>query len=60
MGKKEYKLNHLLHLDDLKLFSKSEKQLDTPVKTVDVFSTDIGKEFRFKKKVKFLPWIEGK
>ena len=40
-GKKEYKLNHLLPMDDLKLFSKSEEQMDTIVITVHVFSTDI-------------------
>ena len=40
-GKKEYMLNHLLPMDDLKLFSKSEEQMDTIVITVHVFSTDI-------------------
>ena len=40
--KKEYKLNHLLFMDDLKLFSKSEEQMDTLVKTVHAFSTNIG------------------
>ena len=48
-GKKEYKLNHLLFMDDLKLFSKSEEQMDTLVRTVYVFSTDIGMEFGMKK-----------
>ena len=48
-GKKEYKLNHLLFMDDLKLFSKREKQMDTLVRTVHFFSTDIGIEFRMKK-----------
>ena len=48
-GKKEYKLNHLLFMDDLKLFSKSEEQMDTLVRTVYVFSTDIGMKFGMKK-----------
>ena len=48
-GKKEYELNHLLLMDDLKLFAKSEKQTNTPVRTVYVFSTDIGIEFGMKK-----------
>ena len=48
-GKKEYKLNHLLFMDDLKLFSKSEEQMDTLVRTVYVFSIDIGMEFGMKK-----------
>ena len=44
-GKKECKLNHLLFMDDLKLFSKSEEQMDTLVRT----STDIRMEFGIKK-----------
>ena len=50
-GKKEYKLNHLLFMDNLKLFSKSEEQMDTlgSCETVDVFSTDIRMEFGIKK-----------
>ena len=47
--KKEYKLNHLLFMDDLKLFSKSQEQIDTLVRTAHVFSTDIGMEFGMKK-----------
>ena len=48
-GTKEYKLNHLLYMDDLKLFTKSEEQIYTLVRTVHVFSTDIGMEFGMKK-----------
>ena len=48
-GKKEYKLNHLLFMDNLKLFSKSEEQMDTIVRTVHVFSTDTGMAFGMKK-----------
>ena len=47
--KKEYKLNRLLFMGDLKHFSKSEEQMDTLVKTIYVFSTDIGTEFEIKK-----------
>ena len=36
-------------MDDLKLFVKSEEQIDTLVRTVHVFSTDIGMEFGMKK-----------
>ena len=43
------KLNHLLFMVDLKLFSKSEEQMDTLVRTVHVFSSDIGMEFGIKK-----------
>ena len=48
-GKKEYKLNHLLFIDDLKLYAKKEEQTNTLVRTVYVFSTDIGMEFGIKK-----------
>ena len=47
--KKEHKLNHLLFMDDLKLLSKTEDQIDTLVRTVHVFSTDIGMQFGMKK-----------
>ena len=36
-------------MDDLKLFSKSEEQTETLVRTVHIFSTDIGMEFGLKK-----------
>ena len=48
-GKKEYELNHLLYIDDLKLYAKSEEQANRLVRTVYVFSTDIGMEFAIKK-----------
>ena len=47
--KKEYKLDHLLFMDDLKMYAKSEEQANTLVRTVYVFSTDIGMEFGIKK-----------
>ena len=48
-GKKEYKLNHLLFMDDLKLYPKSEEQTNMLVRTVYVFSTENGMEFGIKK-----------
>ena len=48
-GERKYKLNYLLFVDDVKLVSKSEEQIDTFVRTTHVFSTDIGIEFRMKK-----------
>ena len=48
-GRKEYKLNHLLFMDDLKLYAKSEEQTNTLVRTVYEFSTNIGMKFRIKK-----------
>ena len=43
------KINHLLFMDDLKLYSRSEKGLDSLVQTVRVFSEEIGMEFRMEK-----------
>ena len=43
------KINHLLFMDNLKLYSRSEKGLDSLVQTVCVFSKDIGMEFGIEK-----------
>ena len=39
------KINHLLFIDDLKLFAKNEDQIDSLVNTVRTFSEDIKNEF---------------
>ena len=39
------KINHLLFMDDLKLYNQSEKGLGSLVLTVRVFSEDIGMDF---------------
>ena len=38
-------INHLLFMDDLKLFSKNERALDSLIQTVRIFSEDIGMQF---------------
>ena len=43
------KINHLLFMDDLKLYNRSEKGLNTSVQTVYVFSENIGMEFGMEK-----------
>ena len=43
------KINHLLFMDDLKLFGKSYEQIDSLVQTVHTFSIDIEMEFVIKK-----------
>ena len=48
-GRKEFKPNHLFFMDDLKLFGKSDDQIDSLVQTVFTFSEDIGMEFSLKK-----------
>ena len=39
------KINHLLFMDDLKLYAKNEKDLDSLVQTVRIFSDQFGMEF---------------
>ena len=43
------KINHLLYMDDLKLFGKSKAQIESLVDTVQLVSRDIGMEFGIKK-----------
>ena len=43
------KINHVLFTDDLKLYSRREKGLDSLLQTVRVFSEDIGVEFGIEK-----------
>ena len=43
------KINHLLFMDDFKLYSQIEKELDLLVQRVRVFSNDIGMEFGIEK-----------
>ena len=49
LGKDSPSINHLLFMDDLKLFGKSDNEIDTLVRTVHLFSKDIGMEFGVKK-----------
>ena len=42
-------INHLLCMDDVKLFGKTEKQLESLMNTVRIFSDDIRMEFGIKK-----------
>ena len=38
-------INHLLYMDDLKLYAKSERELDSLTQTVRIYSKDIGMTF---------------
>ena len=49
LGKNKGIVNHLLFMDDLKLYGKNEKQIDTLLNTVRIFSKDIGMEFGINK-----------
>ena len=55
-------LNHLLFMVDLELYRKNEKQVDTLINTVRVFSSDIAMEFGISKwswKVERYPSVKG-
>ena len=39
------KINHLMYMDDIKLFAKNEKELETLIHAVRIYSQDIGMEF---------------
>ena len=45
----EEKINHLLFMDDLKFYSRNEKELDSLVQTIRIFSKGIGMEFGIEK-----------
>ena len=43
------KINNLLFMDDLKLYSRNEKELDLLIQKIRAFSEDIGMEFGIEK-----------
>ena len=45
LGKSQEKINHLIYMDDIKLFAKKEKELETLMHTVRIYNQDIGIEF---------------
>ena len=52
-------LNHLIYMDDLKLFAKNDKDLEGLLTTVKKFSNDIGMEFGLDKCAK-ATFVKGK
>ena len=45
LSRSQEKINHLMYMDDIKLFAKNEKELETLTHTVRIYSQDIGMEF---------------
>ena len=43
------KINHLMYMDDIKLFAKNEKELETLIYAVRIYSQDLGMEFGIEK-----------
>ena len=50
--KSQEKINHLMYMDDIKLFAKKEKQLETLIQAVRIHNDDIGMEFGIEKRWK--------
>ena len=49
LSRSQEKVNHLMYMDDIKLFAKNEKELETLIHTVRIYSQDIGMEFGIEK-----------
>ena len=49
LRRSQEKINHLIYLDDLKLFAKNEKVLETLIHAVRIYNQDIGMEFGVEK-----------
>ena len=45
LSRSQEKINDLMYMDDIKLFAKNEKELETVIQSVRIYSQDIGMEF---------------
>ena len=52
--KSQEKINHLMYIDDIKLFAKNEKELETLIQIVRTYSQDIGMELSIEKCAMFV------
>ena len=50
LSRSQEKINHLMYMDDIKLFAKNEKELETLIHALRIYSQDIGMEFGIEKK----------
>ena len=49
LSRSQEKINHLMYIDDIKLFAINEKELETLIHTVRIYSQDIGMNFSIEK-----------
>ena len=49
LSKSQEKINHLMYMVDIKLFTKNKKELETLIQTVRIYSQNIGMEFGIEK-----------
>ena len=45
LSRSQEKINHLMYMEDIKLFAKNEKELETLIHAIRIYSQDIGMEF---------------
>ena len=45
LSKSQKKINYLMYMDDIKLFTKNEKEWETLIQTVRIYCQDIEMEF---------------
>ena len=49
LSRSQEPVNHLMYMDDIKLFAKNEKELETLIHAVRIYSQDRGMEFDIQK-----------
>ena len=49
LSKSQEKIDQLMYMGDIKLFVKNEKELETLIQTMRIYSQDIGMEFGIEK-----------
>ena len=49
LSRSQEKINHLMYMNDIKLFAKNEKERETLIQTVRIYNQDIGMEFGIEK-----------
>ena len=54
LSRSQEKINHLMYMDDIKLFAKNEKGLETLMHSVRIYSQDVGTEFGIEKCAMFI------
>ena len=54
LSRSQEKINHLMYMDDIKLFAKNKKGLETLIHAVRIYSQDIGMETGIEKCAMFV------
>ena len=49
LSRSQEKINHLMYMDDIKLFAKNEKELETLIQAVRIYRQAVGMEFGIEK-----------